>query len=165
MKNLIIIQTIIFLYCTSISAQSKWYLAPSIGMGNTESRDYFSAGLTIGHKICENKFRIDVWGVNIFANDKNIYSAAALFTLGEFDYDHEKKVNSIRFLSTGSIGMGIQKSEKKDRIDIILPFRFYYGLPLAKKLTLGFDGGVNFNLSDFKNGSKSYWGFCMGIRF
>lgn len=157
MKKLLII--IIFALChAGISAQNKWYLAPSAGAAIADNDVYFSAGLTAGRYLGENnRYRVDVWGAGIFSDDSGIYSVAALFTLGEF-------TSMGKWIATASAGAGIQKSELKDDADFIIPIRTNYAYRLTDNMALGLDLSVSLNLSGRKGGTPTYLGLFLGFR-
>jgi len=161
MKKSVFITTIFILSCCYAPAQSKWYVSPSAGVGFMDNSGYCYTTLTVGHYFGEKKpLRMDLWGSYIFVSDNNAYSIAALVTFG----DHIK-ADIGKWMTTASIGAGIQKSKKIDNVDFIIPLRANFGYRLTNKLSLGIEIANSFNLSQWNKGrSLSYGGAFLGIR-
>ncbi|MDR0296264.1 MAG: hypothetical protein LBH91_08865, partial [Prevotellaceae bacterium] len=119
------ILTLFFIFSSfCLQAQSKWYIAPSVNVANMHDSWNFNASLTIGHYLGE-KYRIDIWGSYIFPIDNDVSSISALFT---------KELWHGNWMSSGSIGAGMQKSKLVDHADFIIPVRCHFGYRLTNRL-------------------------------
>ena len=145
-----LIASFIILSCTCLSAQSKWFVAPLVGVTTIDNNWGYNANLTLGHYLGyfgkegkEGRFRADICAGFFNFSDNKIYSAAALFTACDG--------GTSKWYYSNSLGFGIQKSNNSSKeYDFIIPIRMtlpYTAYRFNDKMCLGLDLGANLNLS------------------
>jgi hypothetical protein len=150
----------------SVSAQSKWYVAPAAGFASVDRKAQLTTNITIGHTIGEsNRYRIDIWGSYIPKSDiGSVFSTAALFSLADIP------LFSTNFVCAASAGAGISKIHNKKSIDFIVPIKCFYGYSFTDNLTLGVEISSFLNLSEVKDGGIDkiggipFLGLYLGIK-
>jgi len=120
-----------------LQAQSKWYIAPELGGTEYKKSTYFHSGITVGYYPNERPYRIDLNTSYVFNSGNNIFTAA-LLTTGE--------LREGKWISTGSLGLGMQKISSRDKIDGVYLLGISLGYQLSEKLLLGIKLSVTCNV-------------------
>ena len=135
----ILIAICLLLSCLCLQAQTnKWYLAPELGITDVGKSSYFHSGITVGYYPNERPYRIDLNTSYVFNSDNNIFTAAAL-TTGE--------LRESKWISTGSLGLGMQKISSRDKVDFVYLLGLSSGYQLTEKLLLGIKVSVTCNVN------------------
>ena len=159
-KVKILLASFLILNCICLQAQSKWYVAPLVGVTTMDEKFGFNANLTLGRYLSDfgkgGRFRADISAGYFGFSENNVYSAAAIFTATD---DGTRK-----FCNSVSMGFGVQKSENRSKYDFIIPIRASYGfIRVNNNIWLGPDMTANLNLSDFLHRTTITLGFFIGI--
>ena len=134
----ILIAICLLLSCLCLQAQTnKWYIAPELGVTDVGKSSYFYSGLTVGYYPGEKPYRIDINSSYVFNSGSNIFTAAAL-TTGE--------LREGKWISTGSLGLGMQKISSRDKVDFVYLLGLSSGYQLTEKLLLGIKLSVTCNV-------------------
>ena len=134
----ILIAICLLLSCLCLQAQTnKWYIAPELGVTDVGKSSYFYSGLTVGFYPSERPYRLDINTSYVFNSGSNIFTAA-FYTTGE--------LRDGRWITTGSLGLGMQKISSRDKIDGVYIIGVSPGYQLTEKLLLGIKLSVTCNV-------------------
>ena len=121
-----------------LQAQSKWYIAPELGTTEVGKPIYFHSGLTVGYFRGEKPYGLGLTSSYAFNSDNNIFTAAFL-SMGE--------LRDGKWISTGTLGFGMQKISSRDKIDAVYLLGLSSGYQLTEKLLLGIKVSVTCNVN------------------
>lgn len=162
MKTTFLFAVAFVLSCTGVFSQAKWHISPAAGIAVINNNTRFSTALTVGRYIGnKNRYRVDLWGGYVPRKSENIYSVAALFTLGEIPGIQD------RWLTTSSLGIGLQKNEWLKNPDFIIPLKANFGYKLTSNVAVGMDMSTNFNITGWKEKTRMvyYTGLFVSFKF
>jgi len=149
--------SLLLLSCTCLQAQSKWFAYPLVGVATMNENWGYTANLTFGRQLTDfgvsGRLRTDVTAGYFGFSENKIYSAAAILTACDD--------GTSKWHTSWSLGLGIQKSENRDKYDFIVPLKMtlpFTAYRFNDKMCLGLDWGGNLNFSDFLSGTIVYLG-------
>jgi len=121
-----------------LQAQSKWYIAPELGVTDIGKSSYFHSGFTVGYFRSARPYGIGLNSSYVFNSDGNIFTAA-LLSMGE--------LRDGKWITTGSLGFGAQKISSRDKIDFVGLLTISPGYQLTENLLLGIRISTTFNIN------------------